>query len=372
MTLGLPFRVIGGPRFYERQEIRDALAYLRVIAQPDDGLAFERIVNVPRRGIGAATLRVLHGLARAERISLVEAASRLIGTDELKPAARKALGRLIEDFDRWRALKTRVPHPELVETVLDESGYTGMWQADRSPEAPGRLDNLKELVRAMADFESLDGFLEHVALVMENDQAATGERVSIMTLHGAKGLEFDNVFLPGWEEGLFPNQRSLDESGNVGLEEERRLAHVGITRARQRVYISFAANRRIYNQWQSSLPSRFIDELPEDHIERDSELGLYGGSDAGPGMQSGTSFGGSTAASEWAMRRRNRQPPPVLEAEATAVDYGSTGARFQVGERVFHQKFGYGAIQAVEGSKLLIAFEKAGTKKVLDSFVERP
>lgn len=270
ITLGVPYRVIGGPRFYERQEIRDAMAYLRVIAQPDDDLAFERIVNVPKRGLGNASIQKLHHLARSHGISMTRAARQIVELEELRPQARNTLTRLMGDFDRWQEASTRIPHTELAETILEESGYTAMWQADKSPDAPGRLDNLAELIRAMESFENLQGFLEHIALVMENDEAGSGEKLSIMTLHGAKGLEFDTVFLPGWEEGVFPNQRSLDEGGLKSLEEERRLAYVGITRAKKKAHILFAGSRRIFGQWQSSIPSRFIDELPAEHLEQES------------------------------------------------------------------------------------------------------
>ena len=275
ITLGIPYRVIGGPRFYERQEIRDAVAYLRVITQPDDDLAFERIVNLPKRGIGDATMQVVHGLARADRTSLTRAVTKLLDTDELRPATRKTLAKLMQDFSRWRGLIAALPHRELAEMVLDESGYTLMWKASNAPEASGRLDNLKELVVAIEDFESLAAFLEHVSLVMENEDSLVEDKVSLMTLHGAKGLEFETVFLPGWEEGLFPHQRALDEGGTGGLEEERRLAYVGLTRARQRALISFAVNRRVYGNWQSAVPSRFIDELPEENIEMESAPGIY-------------------------------------------------------------------------------------------------
>src|SRR5690348_2861270 len=275
ITLGLPYRVIGGPRFYERQEIRDALAYLRLIHQPADDLAFERIVNTPRRGIGDATLQSLHALSRMARIPLTESAARLVETDELKPASRKALRDFLTSLARWRGMAETMVHPELAGVVLDESGYTAMWQADKSPEAPGRLENLKELVVAMAEFENLGGFLDHVSLVMETTAASAGDMVSLMTLHSAKGLEFDTVFLPGWEEGLFPNQRAMDETGRAGLEEERRLAYVGLTRARRRAYVSHAANRRMYGQWQPTLPSRFIAELPREHVDILADPGLY-------------------------------------------------------------------------------------------------
>src|SRR5215470_248713 len=292
ITLGVPYRVVGGSRFYERQEIRDAIAYLRVVNQPDDDLAFERIVNTPRRGLGDGTMRVLHALARHESVPLTVAAARLVETDELKPAARRALGRLLGDLESWRSRLPDTAHPELAEMVLDESGYTAMWQADKSPEAPGRLENLKELVTAMEEFENLAGFLEHVSLVMESAEGEPGDMVNIMTLHSAKGLEFDVVFLPGWEEGLFPHQRALDETGAAGLEEERRLAYVGLTRAKQRAIVSYAANRRVHNMWQSALPSRFVGELPREHVEHASDV--VGFEAAGSESSTGFSEGGET------------------------------------------------------------------------------
>src|ERR1700688_94198 len=277
IQLGLPYPVIGGPRFYERAEIRDALAYLRVIAQPADDLAFERIVNVPKRGLGDATVQMLHDFARKQRIPLSEAAAALSATDEMKPKPRLALRDLMASFERWRAKKDSMPHTELAEIVLDESGYTAMWQNDKSADAAGRLENLKELVRSMEEFENLQGFLEHISLVMDRDSGEAGQAVNIMTLHSAKGLEFDTVFLPGWEGGLFPHQRSLDESGRAGLEEERRLAHVGLTRARKRAKIYFATNRRIHGLWTSTMPSRFLDELPEAHVQVKEPAGGSGG-----------------------------------------------------------------------------------------------
>src|SRR5690242_13937095 len=274
VTLGLPYRVIGGPRFYERAEIRDALAYLRCIASPADDLAFERIINVPRRGLGDATVQVLHDHARAQRVSLMEAARTVAETEELKLRPRTALRDLIAAFDRWRGRRDAIPHTELAEMVLDESGYTEMWQKDRSADAAGRLENLKELVRSMEEFENLQGFLEHIALVMDTDRGEEEQSVNIMTLHAAKGLEFDTVFLPGWEEGLFPHQRALDEAGEKGLEEERRLAYVGLTRARKQAVVSWAANRRVYGNWSSSIPSRFLDELPPEQVEREGSAGM--------------------------------------------------------------------------------------------------
>ncbi|MEW5729746.1 MAG: UvrD-helicase domain-containing protein [Pseudomonadota bacterium] len=359
ITTGVPYRVIGGPRFYERQEIRDALAYLKLVESPDNGLAFERIVNLPKRGLGDAALQTIHLTARARSLPLFEAARLLVETDELKPKPRNALARFCDDVMRWRSLLDSMDHPELAALILDESGYTEMWQNDKSPEAPGRLENLKELVHALEEFESLQGFLEHVALVMENDEKSDLDKVTIMTLHGAKGLEFDSVFLPGWEEGVFPHQRALDEAGQSGLEEERRLAYVGLTRARKRVLVTFAGNRRIYNQWQASLPSRFLDELPNDHVERQAERGLYGGGLA----ESSSHWGGGGS--------YGRRPPPTIEATSWKASARTPQpAGFDPGDRVFHAKFGNGTVVAVDGDKLEIAFDKAGTKKVLESFVE--
>jgi DNA helicase II / ATP-dependent DNA helicase PcrA len=414
ITLGLPYRVIGGPRFYERAEIRDALAYLRVIQSPADDLAFERIVNVPRRGLGDATLKQLHDHARARRIPLTEAARAMVETDELKPKPRGSLRDLLILFDRWSAQKETLPHMELAEIVLDESGYTDMWQKDRSADAAGRLENLKELVRSMEEFENLSGFLEHISLVMDRDRNENDDAVNIMTLHSAKGLEFDTVFLPGWEEGLFPHQRSLDETGRAGLEEERRLAHVGLTRARKRGKIFFATNRRIHGMWNSTIPSRFLDELPEAHVEvTESKGGASFGGSGGYGASRFDSFapaGSSYRTPGWqrakAARKREddgggfgdegsdydarerkgahagrgtgtskgrfaaRREPLTIEGELVAKSTGTTSA-YAVGDRVFHIKFGNGDVVAVDGNKLTIAFDKAGEKRVVDSFVER-
>ena len=375
LTLGLPYRVIGGLRFYERREIRDAVAYFRIIAQPDDDLAFDRIINMPRRGIGASTMQAVHQLARARNLSLTHAAAEIISTDELRPQARRAMSEFLTRLDHWRTEKARLPHAELAELVLDDSGYTTMWQNDKSPDAPGKLENLKELVSAMDEFENLEGFLEHVSLVMENEDSGAGDKVNLMTLHGAKGLEFDAVFLPGWEEGVFPNQRSLDEGGATALEEERRLGHVGLTRARKRVHLSFAANRRIYNQWQSSIPSRFIDELPKDAVEYLSELGLYEGQRMmALDDDQGSAFGVSERPNMG--RRRSRFDRAVtsgglvLEVRAETESVRDSAGTHHIGDRVFHQKFGYGQVLSVDGDRLQVAFDKAGTKKVIDSFVE--
>jgi DNA helicase II / ATP-dependent DNA helicase PcrA len=358
ITLGVPYRVVGGLRFYERAEIRDAIAYMRATVQPADDLAFERIVNVPRRGVGDAALRSMHEASRSLGIPLVAAAAHLLETGGLKGKVREAIATLLRSFGRWRDMLGVDGHVVTVATILDESGYTEMWQQDKSAEAPGRLENLKELVRALADFETLAGFLDHVSLVMENEERAEGDRVSLMTLHGAKGLEFDTVFLPGWEEGIFPNQRSMDESGNKGLEEERRLAYVGLTRARRRAIVSHASNRRIYANWQASIPSRFLQELPAEHIEITGSAALARDNR----IAAATSFSGQFPL----MARR----PKVIEA----WEQPSRPARsdqIPVGTRVFHHKFGYGTVTAADDDKLDVSFEKSGDKRVLDRFLER-
>jgi DNA helicase-2/ATP-dependent DNA helicase PcrA len=393
VTLGLPYRVIGGPRFYERAEIRDALAYLRCVVSPADDLAFERIVNVPKRGLGDATVQVLHDHARSRQIPLMEAARTLVETEELKTRPRTTLRDLIAAFDRWRGQRDAVPHTELARIVLDESGYTDMWQKDRSADAAGRLENLKELVRSMEEFENLQGFLEHVSLVMDADGGAGADAVSIMTLHSAKGLEFDTVFMPGWEDGLLPHQRTLDDQGRAGLEEERRLAHVGITRARRRAKIFFATNRRMHGMWQTTMPSRFLDELPEAHVEVTESKGGFGWGGGGASrFDAMESFSSNYETPGWQRAQANRakrggldepgrngirggaatrrRQPLTIEGELVARSTGPASS-FAAGERVFHQKFGYGDIVSVDGNKLTVAFDKAGEKRVVDSFVER-
>ncbi len=400
VTLGLNYRVIGGPRFYERLEIRDAMAYFRLVCQPADDLAFERIVNTPKRGLGDTTVRNLHDYARARDIPMLAAANEIIETDELKPKARKALFDVVTDFRRWQTLLETTPHSELAEQILDESGYTAMWQADKSAEAPGRLENLKELIRSMEAFESMRGFLEHVALVMDAEQNEDMDAVSIMTLHSAKGLEFDTVFLPGWEEGLFPHQRALDEGGRAGLEEERRLAYVGITRAKHRCHIWFVSNRRIHGLWQSTMPSRFLDELPIDHVEVAEQDVSYGGYNRGgygqsrfdkadpfentyqtPGWKRAQQHRTDATRDNWGTRSGHAverigygESGPrtrTIEGELVAKSTTAEPSRFNVGDRVFHLKFGNGNIAAIDGNKLTIDFDRAGQKRVLDGFVER-
>jgi len=376
IAIGMPYRIVGGFRFYERAEIRDALAYLRLINQPSDDLAFERIVNTPKRGLGDKALARVQMLARAERAPMLHAAARILDTDELTPQARRALGRLVGDVARWRDMATAMPHADLARVVLDESGYTASLQAEKTVEASGRLENLTELARAMEEYETLGAFLEHVSLVMDNEATAQDAKVTIMTIHAAKGLEFDKVFLVGWEEGVFPSQRALDEGGTASLEEERRLAYVAITRARREATIIHAANRRIYGQWTSSIPSRFVGELPPAHVE--AETTMAGGeslwranwsANADPfahvGRGTGRGPGWDRAASGF-----SATPQRVVEARGPAISLGNKGRDdVTLGQRVFHQKFGYGVIAEIEGNKLEIDFDNAGRKRVLDSFV---
>ncbi|PTQ71351.1 ATP-dependent helicase [Celeribacter persicus] len=441
LSIGLPYRVIGGPRFYERMEIRDAMAYFRIVTQLEDDLAFERIINTPKRGVGDKALQDIQITARSNGVSLLEGAKIAVDEGLLKGKARSGVAQLIADIERWSSLNgpriryaveeddepfeedvlfedertsddelsvfedigyfgerarparpkleeedalvedvaydpAEIGHIELAEKILDESGYTAMWQNDKSPEAPGRLENLKELIKALEQFDNLAGFLEHVALIMDNDSGEDGEKVTIMTLHGAKGLEFPVVFLPGWEEGLFPSQRSMDENGTKGLEEERRLAYVGITRAEELCTISFAANRRVYGQWQSQLASRFIDELPVDHVDVETPSGLYGGQ-----RSPATSYEASPSTSfeQRASKADVYNSPGWKRMQDRAQRAGSprspvtidmkANASFTLGDRVFHKKFGYGEVMEIEGDKLAIEFDRAGTKKLVAGFV---
>ncbi|MFY0596413.1 MAG: UvrD-helicase domain-containing protein [Cognatishimia sp.] len=407
LTIGLPYRVIGGPRFYERMEIRDAMAYFRVVTSPEDDLAFERIVNTPKRGLGNVAVQKIQTAARENGVSLVEGARLLLDAKGIGGKGAKELRILVDNIDRWSGLGIQreveiplnddeviddgatqsamrfapsaddMPHTELAEIILDESGYTSMWQNDKTPEAPGRLENLKELVGQLANFDNLQGFLEHVSLVMDNENDDADAKISIMTLHAAKGLEFPVVFLPGWEDGLFPSQRSMDESGLKGLEEERRLAYVGITRAEEVCTISFASNRRVFGQWQSQMPSRFIDELSEEDVEVLTAPGIYGGGHAGAAgdfgsgiqdrMQSANTYNspGWKRMQDRAGQRGLSQPK---ESKNTIIDLEAVSSH-SVGDRVFHQKFGYGEIMEIEGDKLVIEFDKAGEKKVVAKFV---
>ncbi|MGB3314782.1 MAG: UvrD-helicase domain-containing protein [Albidovulum sp.] len=377
LTIGLPYRVIGGPRFYERLEIRDAMAYFRLAVSPDDDLAFERVVNTPKRGLGDKAQQTIQRQAREDGVSLLEGARYCVASGQIGGKGGAQLRAFVENIDRWHraTLAADYDHVRLAETILDESGYTAMWQNDKTPEAPGRLENLKELVKALESFDNLQGFLEHVSLIMDNDSEDAEEKITIMTLHAAKGLEFPVVFLPGWEDGLFPSQRSMDESGLKGLEEERRLGYVGITRAEELCTISFAGNRRVYGQWQSQMPSRFIDELPARHVEVLTPPGLYGGGYGAASMSAGIEDRAARAdvynSPGWKRMTERSQTRPVSqprEARGVVIDLDAVSA-FTEGDRVFHQKFGYGIVEGIEGDKLEVAFDKAGTKHVVASFI---
>lgn len=445
IQLGLPYKVVGGPRFYERAEIRDAMAYLRTVMQSDDDLAFERIINTPKRGVGAASVRKIHDYARSHAISMTRAARRMCDEGDLRGKAKASIAGLLGDIDRWRLHLDIDKHTEVADMILEESGYRDMWRSDTSPDAPGRLENLKELVNAISDFENLQGFLEHIALVMDIDDKSTNEKVSLMTLHAAKGLEFDTVFLPGWEEGVFPNQRALDDSGHRGLEEERRLGYVGITRAKKRATIYFAANRQIFGQWQSSLVSRFVEELPEDHLDVETEPGIharrsqrydYAQDDdvylldnaSGPSGYSGSGYSAYTSSPSSGSHNADKYGPGWHRSQARGgyggsnsggYSGGSSGKSYNqrersdagvqsytkpatpqrswaslnpsgkstrpnrsrsaqeaptdlaIGERVFHQKFGYGIIEDLDGDKAEVHFDKAGSKRIVARFLDR-
>ncbi|MEM1087774.1 MAG: UvrD-helicase domain-containing protein [Pseudomonadota bacterium] len=376
IILGIPYRVIGGPRFFERAEIRNAMAYLRLIRSTDDDLAFERIVNQPKRGVGNTTLQKLQRYARDDGRSLFTLTPMVLQTDEIRGPGKRGLTQFIDQINLWRDRHANgMKHTELAQVILDESGYTDMLQKDRSPQAQTRLDNLKELINAMDAFDNLEGFLQHVELVMDVGGQANGNEVQILTLHGAKGLEWPLVFLPGWEEEVFPSRRSLDESGMKGLEEERRLAYVGITRAREECRISFVANRQIFGRWQSVLPSRFVDELAPEHVEAEADTGystMPGGDDGFTGTIEDLGERSSYTSPGWKRLKENAgryNSGPVLEGKATIIASETSQSGFQIGQRIFHDKFGYGKIMDMSGTKLNVDFEKAGVKKVISTFV---
>ncbi|MDC0886937.1 UvrD-helicase domain-containing protein [Altererythrobacter sp.] len=383
IQIGLNYRIIGGFRFYERAEIRDALAYLRVIAQPQDDLAFERIYNQPKRGLGAKTLEKMHQHARRTGLPLAAASLQLADSDELPKRAANTIGDLMRQFLHWRELAEKTTPSELLRQVLDASGYNDMLENERSAESKGRLENLSELARAMEEYDTLGDFLEHVSLVMDNDANPDEEKITIMTIHAAKGLEFNHVFLVGWEEGVFPSQRALDEGGLASLEEERRLAYVAITRARRRCTILHAANRRIYGQWTSSIPSRFIDDLPDDQIEQ--ETTMSGGASLWRANWSESDDPFAHVARDRPERSSGRGPgwqralaggydtkqAVVKESRRSAASFAAKPrSDIAIGARVFHDKFGYGFVMDQEGNKLEIEFETSGLKRVIDSFVK--
>ncbi len=380
LTLGLPYRVVGGPRFYEREEVRDAVSYLRLVRSADDDLAFDRIANKPARKLGGQTMQALHALARARSVPLMAASRMLIEAEDLGAAARGALRKFVEMVDRWTGEANTMSPRDLTELILEESGYTDYWKNNKTAKAESKLDNLKEVVQAVSEFDTLAAYLDHVALVADRTDNMETSAVWLMTLHAAKGLEFPVVFLPGWEEGVFPSQRSLDEGGARALEEERRLAYVGITRARESCRISFAANRQMYGRWQTALPSRFIDELPEDAVDVVSQPGLYGNAAASlPGhsrfdarsLDDGAYYGNPGWKRARAAAARPSPAAPMIEGRARDVSANAGGgATFAVGARVFHEKFGYGRVVLAEGQKVTVDFEHSGAKKVVDSFLK--
>ena len=360
LKIGIPYRVIGGFRFYERLEIRDAIAYFRIVYKNSDGLALERVFNTPKRGLGAATLQIVFKFARDANITLLDASRKIIETDELTPNARNSIKKFIEDIDRWKTKINKINHIELAKIILDESGYTKMWLNDKSIEAPGRLENLKELISALRDFSNMNEFIEHISLVMENERNYKFDMVNIMTMHAAKGLEFENVFLAGWDEGLFPHQKSLEEKGNKGLEEERRLAYVGITRGKKKVYISFAKRRFIHGTWNFSQPSRFLSELPKENIDTNEDF-----------FQEEDSFIVDQDEYENRVRNPNRLLFKNKENLLENKNSFESEYKFKIGDEIFHEKYGYGTIKYIVDDKYEIVFDKLNkTKIVLENFIK--
>ncbi len=385
LSLGLPYRVIGGPRFYERQEIRDALAYLKIIAQPKFDPAFERIINVPKRGFGATSLQKLHIIARDKNIPLYTAAEEVIEHSLMPSKPCATLNSLLAMFEKWREQAQTLKLDQLMDEILETSGLIEMWKADKDIKAEGRIENLQELVRAMGEYETLDEFLEHISLVMENSQGAGADSVSIMTLHGSKGLEFDLVFLPGWEETMFPSHKSIDEKGLSGLEEERRLAYVGLTRAKKKAHVLYAGSRLVFGQWLTLLPSRFINELPDEHCERTSALTTQTYEQQGIGEAGAdTGYAEKTTSKPWASYYNPSWKKSHTETRQTRIAKGkprqarkkpskqTATSSYAIGERVFHEKFGYGIVEDIEGDVLEIKFDNSDNKKIVDDYVSRP
>lgn len=382
----IPYKVIGGPKFYERAEIRDALAYFRVVVQPEDDLAFERIINKPARAIGAKSVDKIIQEARGRRISMFNAAKHMVTEGIVSGKLKSNLGDILSRFEEWQKL-LGVISPEMLATqILEESGYLDMLKMDKSAEAPGRLENLRELIGVLGDEEkypSLGEFLEHVSLVIDKDDALDTDKVMLITLHSAKGLEFDVVFLPGWEEGLFPHQRSLDEGGEKSLEEERRLAYVAITRAKKQLYICTALNRRVYGQWQTNIPSRFLNELPPQNIDICNNASRYftqnSGQSTGSWSQSNSKWNKGNGWQKKPTWQSSKQSNVVYDDD-NRYSYERDEAYFQStpkkdtinkGDRVNHDFFGYGKVIAVEGNKLQIIFDKHGHKRLMAEYVRK-
>lgn len=387
----IPYQVIGGPKFYERAEIRDAIAYFRVIMQPNDDLALERIINKPARGVGAKSVEKFYQTARSEQISLYMAIEKMLAEGTIGGKAKASLGILMDNFAEWRKSMQAITPDELASLILEDSGYIESLKNDKSPEAPGRIENLKELVSVMSDhekFPTLNDFMEHVSLVMDSDNSIDPNRVTLMTLHAAKGLEFDTVFLPGWEEGLFPHQRALDEGGSNSLEEERRLAYVAITRAKKQLYISMALNRRVYGQWQNNLPSRFINELPPQNIELCNNAAnyfqrtdTYSSSNGRWSRNYGNNNNDRNEFGEYEYKDSDRfSYTREYDNDWSGNSWGSmykakqaaknATSSIAIGARVYHESFGYGRVKNIEGNKLEIMFDKFGYRRLLKDYVK--
>ena len=370
IKIGLPYRIIGGLKFYERSEIKDALSYLRLINQTNDDLSFERIVNKPKRSIGDSSLKKIHDYARIKDLSLFDASQEILKENILKPKTVQNLKNFLIHIHSWKANAKKIDHITLLENVLDESGYAMMLKNERTPEADDKLENLKELKASMKGYSSLDEFLENISLQTSIDEEWDGEKINIMTIHSAKGLEFDAVFLPGWEEGLFPHQKSIDEKGVTGIEEERRLAYVAITRAKKDLYISFALQRKFFGRqndnydFYSSLQSRFIDELDKKYLE----ISIDEEKDDDFIFDQDFNIESKKNSPGWKRYQDNLNQP---KENIKTINYTENLTEFTVGETVKHDGFGEGKIIHIEGNKLLINFKNQGEKKVIDKFISK-
>ena len=366
IKIGLPYRVIGGMKFYERAEIKDALCYLRLIQQKNDDLAFERIINNPKRSIGDSTLKKLHDLSRTRNKNLFETADEILNEDELKPKTKESLKQFIKLVKTWTKLSEQLDHVQLLERVLDESGYTQMLINEKSPEAEARLENLKELRASMKNYSNLVEFLENISLQTSIDEEWEGEKINLMTIHAAKGLEFTCIFLPGWEEGLFPHQKSIEEKGDQAVQEERRLAYVALTRAKQRLFISFANNRKYYgnnnsNDWMPSMPSRFIDELDKQYLEINETA-----KDNDQDFEFSQDFNFTEGKKSPGWKRYLQEKEKIK-----TINYTNNLTNFKIGQGVEHETFGKGKIIHIDGNKLLINFKDSGEKKVIDKYLKQ-
>ena len=374
----IPYQVIGGPKFYERAEIRDILAYLRVLLQSDDDLAFERIINKPARGIGAKTIEKLRHITHEKHVSMYGAVEYLLNeATGISGKAKNNLSELMSNFKTWRELLNHADAADLTNQIINDSGYMDMLKNDTSAEAEGRVENLRELINVMSDtdnYPTLQEFMEHVSLVMDNDSSIDTNKVMLITLHSAKGLEFNVVFLPGWEESLFPHQRSLDEGGENSLEEERRLAYVAITRAKQKLYISMATSRRIYGEWKNNTPSRFLNEIPSSCLQITNQISnCYNGK--GSYYHTSAQYGNyNNYKPKFSTKPSYRKYDDNQDHDYSyePVDnYYSSPKKSYKGTKVYHESFGYGRIISISGSTCLVDFDNYGEKKVMSSYLQR-